>query len=526
MPRRSKALLLALLLVALPALADSPVLHEYFEPDPSEDLALAARTSGGSMPAAIETPSGVVAAPDPARQQRGREVAYGGASTQDSEDARYAIDRDTTRPNVVDYDDPFVPAVTPFKRLFAYDRLDADLELTVKDKKLTPLTVDGTVQAGDDQFYGDMFVDLAADTPVRIPSVGPGARVLAAHTVPPTLFSLHRDGADNWFISAPERKRVRLVVQLAISRAVFGSAYPDVPWSAVERHAPPLPEAARTAALEVAAEIGISRSAGPRQVLDQLVAHFRAFAPSEDRPTSNGLALYKELALSRKGVCRHRAYAFVITAHALGLPARLVRNEAHAWVEVFDGGLWHRIDLGGAANRLETEQDASQPQHQPPEDPYAWPEGSESGRDLAGRTRQGDPNGSGDERQGAPDAPPIAPAPLGPARDAAGETPVQDDGRRPRAALALEVESRDIRRGDPLQVSGQVSADGEPCARVRVDFELVASDGRKIPIQSLSADERGRYKGAVIVPLGVDVGDYELSVSTPGDARCGVGRSD
>jgi hypothetical protein len=58
---------------------------------------------------------------------------------------------------------------------------------------------------------------------------------------------------------------------------------------------------------------------------------------------------------------------------------------------------------------------------------------------------------------------------------------------------------------------------------VRVDFGLKSSTGRLLPIQSLSADEQGRYSGVVVVPLGVEVGDYELVVSTPGDTRCGKG---
>jgi transglutaminase-like putative cysteine protease len=40
-----------------------------------------------------------------------------------------------------------------------------------------------------------------------------------------------------------------------------------------------------------------------------------------------------DLARGKRGVCRHRAYAFVIVAQALGIPARFVQNEAHAWVE-------------------------------------------------------------------------------------------------------------------------------------------------------------------------------------------------
>jgi hypothetical protein len=362
-----------------------------------------------------------------------------------------------------------------------------------------------------------MVVDLAADTPVRIPSVGPGTRVLKAHTEPPASFVLERDGADNWFMRAQERKRVRLVVLLAIPRAVFGSAFPDVEWSTLSRQVSPIAQPVREAALEVATQIGISRALGPRAALAKLVAHFRAFAPSADKPRSNGLALYKDLALTQKGVCRHRAYAFVITAHALGLPARMVRNEAHAWVEVFDGSLWHRIDLGGAAGDLESQQDPTLAQHQPPEDPYAWPTGSESGSALAARAQTGSDSGgdSGSSQSGYGQS-----SPLGPPIPSTGST---GNDARPAADLSLKIEDSEVRRGEPLRVAGQVKADGSGCSRVRVDFGLKNSAGRVTQIQSMSSDDQGRYSGVIVVPLGVEVGDYELVVSTEGDSRCGAG---
>jgi hypothetical protein len=509
------ACVLALLMLALPAHGGGPVLHEYFEPDPTEDLVFKA-TASGDLPAAIETHSGVVGAPDATRAPADREMAYGGASTPDAADASYQIDRDTTRPDLVEYDDPFIPRVTPFKRLYAYDQVDKDLELVVGSRLLRRLPIGGSVQAGDDQFYGSMVVDLAADTPVRIPSVGPGARVLKAHTDLPTSFELLQDGAENWFIRAPDRKRVRLVVLLAIQRTVFGSPFKDVEWSVLAREVPPLPQPARDAALEVAAQIGIARALGPRAALAKLVAHFRAFAPSSDRPTSSGLALYKDLALTQKGVCRHRAYAFVITAHALGLPARMVRNEAHAWVEVSDGSLWHRIDLGGAAGDLESQQDPTLAQHQPPEDPFSWPAGSESGAELAARAQTGPgSDGEGGSQSGAaPSQGPLGP-PIPSARAA-------EDESRPAAELSVKIEDSEVRRGEPLKVSGRVMADGKGCARVRVDFGLKNS-GRVTQIQSMSSDEQGRYSGVIVVPLGIEVGDYELVVSTEGDSRCGSG---
>jgi hypothetical protein len=519
--------------MALPAHAAGPILHTFFEPDPGEDLALNATTTDGKLPAAIETPSGVAQAPDPLRAPRKNEPTYGGKSTPASVDATYRIDRNTSRPDLVSYDDPFIPAVTPFKRLFAYDVVEESLELGVADKGLTKLMIGGSVRSGDDQFYADMNVDLVADTPVRIPSVGPGTRVLAAHTLPETAFQLQRDGAENWFVRAAENKRVRLVLQLAIPRETFGSVFaPDASFVSLARFTSRMPPSIRAAGERVLDKIGVSRAMTPAAAVGALVAHFRSFAPSDDRPLSSGAALYEELALSKKGVCRHRAYAYIITAQALGLPTRMVRNEAHAWVEAFDGRIWHRIDLGGAAERLDTDRDPSQPMHAPPRDPFNWPAGAESARDLVDRTmspggasqptaaRLGADGGVGDGGVG------MTPVPIpstGPGVGDAGATAFDD---RPASKLEVKLAKPAVKRGDPLAVSGRIESGGDGCRGVRVDFALRHESGKMIPIQSLSAGDDGKYDGAIVVPQNLEVGEYELVVSTPGDARCGAGTAE
>jgi len=50
---------------------------------------------------------------------------YSGATTDDSPGSTYEPDRDTRRPNVEHYDDPFSPSTVPFKRLRAYDTIEA-----------------------------------------------------------------------------------------------------------------------------------------------------------------------------------------------------------------------------------------------------------------------------------------------------------------------------------------------------------------------------------------------------------------
>lgn len=504
---------------ATSSLAAGSILHELVPPDPAEDVSLAATTLDGDLPAAVETPSGVMTAPDP-RRPPDPEKAYGGGANEGPE-STYTPDRDTRRPDVEHYDDPFTPATVPFKRLRAYDAVSADYTLRVADKGLHSLSVGGTLAEGEEPFYGDLTVDLATDRPVRIPTVGPGARILKAHTTPEVNVTFQRDGADNWFARSASPGRVRLVVQLAIPRATFGSEFADVSWSELARRAPVEVPPNRAAFEEVATAVGISRATqSPREVVTKMVEYFRDFAASNDPPRSRD-DIYLDLALSKKGVCRHRAFAFLVTALHIGLPARMVVNEAHAWVEVYDGRLWHRVDLGGAASELEDSTDPSRPPYVPPPDPYAWPAQRDSGQDLAERERASAAQSPGNGAAAPGTTSPLVPPPPSPSASA------PPGPERPASVVLIQGVDKDVRRGLPIHVKGTVVAEGSPCARVRVD---VVVTGRGLPdgraLGSLSTDDAGAFDGAVVVPRDLDLGDYELVVVSPGDTRCGWGRSE
>lgn len=522
---RARSLLVFALACAVSPLADAQgsLLHEFIAPDPAEDVSLATTTLDGGLPAAIQTPSGLATAPDPQRPPSTQQQVYSNVGSDAGPEASYEPDRDTRRPNVERYDDPFSPATAPFKRLQAYDAVRADYSLVVRDRSLKTVTADATVAAGDESFYGDIAVDLVPNEPVRIPTVGPGTRLVRMHVNPDTPVTVLRDGADNWFVRGTKSARVRLVVQLAIARATFGSEFADVDWSKLERHRAPQEGAHEAAFRQVAQAIGISTAMRPRDVVQRMVEYFRSFAPSDDPPKGHS-DIYLDLALSRKGVCRHRAFAFLVTALHIGIPSRMVVNEAHAWVEVFDGSLWHRIDLGGAALNMDQEIDPSRPPYVPPPDPYSWPEQRDSGQDLADRTRaeQAQQGPAGPAGSGSSPAAPPPPSPPAP-------TPASDPNERAaeRTEVVVTALDKDIRRGFPLHLQGQVSSEGAPCAHVRVDVILRGTSAPQgVTVGSLSTDERGRYDDAVVIPREVALGEYDLVVATPGDARCKPGRTD
>jgi transglutaminase-like putative cysteine protease len=554
----------ALLLAALIGIAAThsasarpvgPILHEPIAADPREDLALHVALDG-DLPAALETSSGVVPAPDVDRSPRSSEPTYGPGT----EHATFMPDRETSRPEVGAYDEPFTPATAPFKRLEAFDAVRSDYRLYVRDEHLVEVPRIDSPDANDDAFYADLVVDVASDRTVRIPSVGPGARIvraylaLGADDVPVHVM---RDGADNWFLRFYRTQaagRARLVMEVAIARAALGGDLGDPRWSDLPLVPALPPNVAREAAL-VRSAMGVNRRMRPREAIEKLVSYFRGFTDSDESPSGHA-SVYLDLALSKKGVCRHRAFAFLVTAQSLGIPARMITNEVHAWVEVHDGTLWHRIDLGGAGltHRTDGALGASdRAAYAPLPDPFAWPPSARPGSELAGPTSPnrmpgagtngaggaggtlGTDTGAGDARgarSGSPSASRVETSGALTSPSASDALPsVPDD--RPASSLSIEVaggenegakRAEDPHRGQPLFVRGEVRADGEPCGHLVVEVWLRAAGSHKaIPLGSLATSSDGSYAGSLAIPADAPLGDYEVVAKTAGDSRCGGG---
>ena len=212
-------------------------------------------------------------------------------------------------------------------------------------------------------------------------SVSPTQQLVAEET-PPRALRLLRDGASNYYItSAPLPSAAggarrgggrgrgapldlsRLwgdvgVLHLLIwsPRSYFTGSWQFDDELISARAGEPealLPEHLRSEARRLYARLGVSEQGSFQDVLYRLVSWFRAFelgelTEGEGGALTEGADLYRRVMLSQRGVCRHRSYAFTITARALGVPTRLVRNAVHAFVEVRDPrGVWRRVDLGG-----------------------------------------------------------------------------------------------------------------------------------------------------------------------------------
>jgi len=530
--RRSLLAVVPLLVVSTVASArtPSPVLHEQIPPDPREDLAMHVSLEG-DLPAAIQTPSGLVSAPDPRAPTSPSDTAYGSRSESDV----FQPDRDTRRPQIAAYDEPFTPSTAPFKRMVAFDAVREDYQLYVRDTRLQPVASGAPPAAGDEAFYADIIVDLPQTGNVRIPSVGPGAHVVRSHLgVGPEDVPLRvmHDGADNWFLQAAGPRgptRARLVMELAIPRAAFGGEMGNPSWSELPV-VPPLPDSVARDAAIVRSAIGVSRAMRPRDAIAKLVQYFRGFEESDEPPSPRG-NVYLDLALSKKGVCRHRAFAFLVTAQSLGIPTRMVHNEAHAWVEVHDGTLWKRIDLGGAGH-MEQPASSALPEravYRPPQDVFGWPQDASRGDDMVADARaraqqMSSGNGPGSASGSGTGSGSGSESGSGSGSGLASGSADRDD--RAPSIVTLAVTDADPHRGSPLHVRGEVRSEGEACPHVAVEVWLRETrTGRMLLLGTLATGDDGYYVGGIVVPGSTPLGDYDVVARTPGDARCGSGGS-
>lgn len=513
--------------VAAPAFADQPgtVLHEYVPYDPSTDGDLGAVTIEGGFAAELQTRSGKVTAPDVGRPiVPGKTPLY---STKPAvPDNSYTADRDVRRVDTVNYDDPFRPSLSPFKRLVAFDSVDVDYKLRVRGtyRGVVDLTKEVSPREPIDPFYADLALDMKAGEPIRIPTPIAGSIVKKAYLSPAIGgkhldFRLERDSAENLFIIPEGSGPARLIMEFAAPRDAFAGEAGAFDWSDIPTSMlPTLPPSVQKAAETIAKEIGVDKTTQkPSEAIRTMVGYFRAFKESEDPPPSTG-DIYMDLARGKKGVCRHRAFAMMITALGVGIPSRFVFNEAHAWVEVFDGYLWRRIDLGGAGRILDdhTEKpDKPQPSFEPPPDPFPWPPGATKGSDLVPPpTKVPTPS---------PTTPP--PVPTTPP----SSTPPPSTAPPSKLTLTLNGGSGDpveVYRSKSLPVKGHLAAsDGAPCKQVKVEIVLTSAGQQRLA-GALATDDYGNYDGKVTVPSDLALGDYSVTAHTPGAGACGQSTSE
>jgi hypothetical protein len=463
---------------------------------------------------------------------------------------------DNTGPDgTLQYVSVFNPDVLPFKRMSSFDAVAEDYTLHVARTALTELSVGGTTDPKTrDRFWGDVLLQLKPGVDVPLPSVAPDMRILSYEIKPKLKLQFSKDGADNFFVRSDESGasgQYRLVFYADADAGYFAPSLPprafrvrDVAAATPPELKPVVPAEVRKAALVTLDKLGVDASFDLGIAFNKLVAYFRAFEAGEIKNPSGDI--YRDLCDSQAGVCRHRAFAFAVTANTLGIPTRYVQNEAHAFVEVwFPVRGWQRVDLGGAALRMNVSGADNKTLHRPrAEDPFHKPpEYKNQYTQLEGDIRGLTDQQKADKRRGLDQAPASGAigqqgTGQGSAGDPAGPDRITPDPTLPtkaqdpkKATPSLLVTTADTSafRGDFLHVEGLIRVDGKGLPNHRVDVFLApAGSGGEGSIALGPAVSRadGSFAADLPLPANLELARYEILLSSAEDAYYNAALSD
>jgi hypothetical protein len=539
-------------------------------PATSANAVIGDEPAPGRNPAAIGTGEKILPEPPPTEPPAPEEPVMGQGNFGADRETELAPDANTGPDPRLAYVEAFNPSVVPFKRLTSLAAVRDDWSLAVSDEhSQTDLRVGGKPTAGFDRFWGSVMIDLTPGIDLPLPSVSPDMRILSYEVEPRTELIFSKDGADNFYVRSEEpgaRGLHRLVFLVEADPTYFAPRMPRTATRVYEvaraRGAPPLPRLPREvmeSARMVQTRLRVKSEDPLGPTLDRLIAHFRAFEPKEI-PNVTGRKLYETLVDEQAGVCRHRAYAFMITANSLGIPTRFIANEAHAFTEVWvpEQG-WIRVDLGGASNQLEVRNAEGKSMYRPRgADPFSKPEEYTSGgfsgystlrgdkveglteeqKEEARTPRDGDGGagaGAGAGGSGDPSSDPDAPVDpdFDPDQQNLGDTPrpapgdelpaIPDEARKGKKETRIEVTGATPVgfRGEAIEVSGGVrGADGNGLAGLKVDIYLApagSGGNHALLVGHTVSGPGGEFTAEVVVPYGLSLEPHEVYAATGGD---------
>jgi len=269
----------------------------------------------------------------------------------------------------------------------------------------------------------------------------------------------------------------------------------------------------------------------------------------------------------------------VISARALGIPARYIYNEAHAFVEVYWPKMgWRRIDLGGAAEQLNyngrrgggVHQAAPDALPQPPNyiselermgadiPGYQQDETGEASEDMAssggaeeepsgagGEAAPGESSASNVDEPGGEESEVVAGedealqaaaeravenAEVAPAADAPVTEPevaqaeVAQAEVDPRVAVRIDAvaSNPEIFRGTALQLNGSIfSVQGRPISRAMLKVYLgplgaESTDGLVL-LGEVESNSSGRFSGQFPIPDDISIGRWSVILRFEGN---------
>ena len=531
--------------------------HEDLPPPSDKQTPMIGETGSGRNPAAFTAGNTVVPKPvlespkDAAASGKNEPVlGKGGFAADRQTDMR--PDTNTGPDSTLHYVSVFNPDVLPFKRMSSFDSVSEDQSLHVARTGFSEVTVGGTTDFRTrDRFWGDVLVSLKPGVDVPLPSVAPDMRILSYEIKPRIRLSFWKDGADNFYVKSDESSAAgtyRMVFLADADAGYFAPQLPklqlrvrDVVKNTPSELRPVIPTNVLLDAHITLKNLGIDDpNLDLNYAFNKLVGNFRAFSAKPlAHPTGD---IYRDLCDTQAGVCRHRAFAFMITANALGIPTRYVENEAHAFVEVwFPERSWQRIDLGGAALRMDVSGADNKTLHRPrSEDPFTKPpEYKTSYTRLEGEIRGLTDKQISDKQKSLEQSPASGALSGSGGGSGTGDGPTQITPRPTRPAVTIHPEKGMPKltvtladphayRGDVIHVEGMVRVGDRGIADHRVDVFLapVGDRDQSVLIGNAVTQADGSFRIDLSVPSFLHLARYEILLSSGEDAYYNAALSD
>jgi hypothetical protein len=226
----------------------------------------------------------------------------------------------------------------------------------------------------------------------------------------------------------------------------------------------------------------------------------------------------------------------MITANAIGIPTRYVQNEAHAFVEVwFPERTWQRIDLGGAALRMEVTGANDKQLHRPrAEDPFVKPgpyrnNYTQLEGEIAGLSKQQ----LDDKHRSLDDAPPSGQFDTPDTSGGSGATGpdritpdpslpvVPHDPKKGTPELEVLDAAASAYRGATVQITGRANVNGKALPDHPVDIYLSPKGlrgGSPVPLGRAVTAADGTFHQDFTIPAQLDLATYEIWLASPEDA--------
>lgn len=495
--------------------------------------------SGSGNPVALEYDDKLLPTPSVDQPRRPGEPLLGGGGFAADRATEMTPSAATGPDNALKLVSVFNPDVVAHKRMSSFDAITPGYQLVVGRAAPAEITVGGTTPATRDQFTGSVMIELAPGRDAPLPSVAPDMRILRYDVKPKVRLVFSKDGADNFYVRSTDGSAAgayRLVYTVDADARYFSRVLPrtnarytprQVARIAPRTILPAVPDGVRANAEITFQKLGVDPDMELGVVMEKLVEYFRSF---EEKPMPSTNDIYRDLVDHKAGVCRHRAFAFMITANALGIPTRYVQNEAHAFVEVWLPDRWQRIDLGGAAIQLDiigaedkqvyvprTMQGTALPQ------PPGYRDSSQLDGDIRGlseqqredarqpRTTPSDQSGQSGQSNASPDR--ITPDPNLPR--------VVQDPKKKQPVLEILQAANQAYRGDAIHIEGRVQVAGKGLGDHQVDVYLSpkGQNGAKAVLLGRAVTfADGAFRQDFSVPAGLDLTTYEIWLSSPEDA--------